>query len=220
MIRSVVQKVKEQASLEASLEPRGTRLRPVRRRSNKRKDVPISVHLNKVVALSEEPIVVDLNSGLLRTDVRTTNGFYTITYNPIGSPKYVKDKPYTFGQDMVKGRFCVSGSRHLRALSKRIPEFAFILKWSNYDEGLFGLAKKHPGIPFPFNLNWVQYGDMIEKKAEEKGIDIDHKPFLVYVAKKEVLAERDEKYKMYPNPTKEDYQTVLDEVDKEVKIYG
>lgn len=220
MTKSIVQKVKEQASLEATLEPVGARLRPVKRRLNKRKDVPISVHLNKVVSLREEPVVIDLNSGLLPTDIRTTNGFYTITYNPIGSPKYVKDKPYTFGQDMVRGRFCVSGVRHLRALSKRIPEFAFILKWSYFDEGLFAVAKKHPGIPFPFNFKWAEYGTMIEKKAEEKGIDIDHKPYLVYVAKKEVLAERDEKYKMYPNPNKEDYQTVLDEVDKEVKIHG
>lgn len=218
MTRSVTEQIKNQASLEEGfVKTNKSRIYVPKcgkgKGPNKPKNVPISVFLNKVVSLSEQPIIIDLEKGLLPQDVRSTNGFYTITYNPEGSPKRAKGKPYTFGQDMVRGRFCVSGLKHLRALSKRIPEFAFILKWSNFDDGLFALAKKHPGIPFPFNLNWVQYANMIEDKAEKMGIDIDHKPFLVYVAKKEVLEERKEKIKMYPNPSKEDYQSVLDEYE-------
>ena len=179
------------------------------------KDIPISAFFTKVVRLSEEPIII-IDKQLPR-DCRTTNGWFSVTYNPEGSPKRVKDKPYTIGQDLVRGRFCVSGPKHLKALSKRIPEFAFLLKWSYYNEGLFAIAKKHPGIAFCFNFKWVEYGEMIEKKAEEMGIDIDHKPFFAYITKKEKLDQLRAEYQMLPNPIKEDYQSVLDEIDKEMK---
>lgn len=179
------------------------------------KDIPISAFFSKVVALSEQPIIII--DKMLPRDCRMTNGWYSITYNPEGSPKRVKGKPFTIGQDLVRGRFCVSGPAHLKALSKRIPEFAFLLKWSYYNDGLFAMAKKHPGLAFCFNFKWVEYGEMIEKKAEEMGIDIDHKPFFAYITKKEKLDQLREEYKMYPNPIKEDYQTVLDEIDKEMK---
>ena len=58
---------------------------------------------------------------------------------------------------------------------------------------------------------------MIEEKADKMGIDIDHKPFFVYTTKKEKMEELKKEYKMMPNPVKEDYQTVLDEIDKEVE---
>ena len=70
---------------------------------------------------------------------------------------------------------------------------------------------------FPFNFKWAEYGAMIEEKAEKMGIDIDHKPFFAYITKKEKLDQLRTEYKMYPNPVKEDYQSVLDEVDKEIK---
>ena len=180
---------------------------------NKRKNVPVSAYFIKVVRLSEEPIIVV--DKMLPRDCRTTNGWYSIIYNPEGSPKRVKGKPYTLGQDLIQGRFCVSGIRHLKAVASRIPEIAFLLKWSYFDERLFALAKKHPGIAFCFNFKWGDYGDMIEKKAEKMGIDIDHKPFFAYITKKEKLDQLRAEYKMYPNPVKEDYQSVLDEVDKE-----
>jgi len=174
--------------------------------------VPISAFFSKVVRLSEEPIIVV--DKMLPRDCRMTNGWYSITYNPEGSPKRVKGKPYTIGQDLVRGRFCVSGYNHLCALSKRIPEFAFLLKWAYFDKGLFAVAKQHPGIAFCFNLKWAEYGAMIEEKAEKMGIDIDHKPFFAYITKKEKLDQLRAEYQMYPNPVKEDYQSVLDEVDK------
>lgn len=187
---------------------------------NKRKDVPVTAFFNKVVSLDENPIVIDLSTGLLPTNVRTTSGFFTLTYNPEGSPKRVKDKPYTFGQDLIAARISVSGPKHLKALGKRIPEIGWILRWSFFTDDLFALAKQHPGIAFGFNVNWPKYAAMIEAKAEQMGIDIDHKPFLTYITNAAKMKELREKYKMMPKPTKEDYQSVLDEVDKEVKIYG
>lgn len=221
MINSVVRTVQGVAKTELSLYQEKKNRRKVngntsiKRDRNKQKDMPVSAFFNKVVALSENPIVIV--DKMLPRDCRTTNGWYSITYNPEGSPKRVKDKPYTIGQDLVRGRFCVSSPAHFKKLCKRIPEFAFLLKWSYFDERLFALAKKHPGIAFPFNFKWAEYGAMIEEKAEKMGIDIDHKPFFAYITKKEKLDQLRAEYKMYPNPVKEDYQSVLDEVDKEVK---
>ena len=220
MTKSMSDKVHDAACVELSLynEKKNRRKvngnRGIKRDRNNAKNMPVSAFYNKIVRLSEEPIIVD---NVLPRDCRMTNGWFTITYNPSGSPKLVKGKPYTIGQDLIHGRFCVSGVKHWKALCERIPEFAFIKKWSNFDTGLFALAKQHPGVAFGFNLNWVAYATMIEKKAEEMGIDIDHKPFFVYKTKKEEMKILEEKYKMYPNPTKEDYQSVLDEIDKETK---
>lgn len=222
MINNVVEKIKNQAALEVGLAEKRSRVNTVKRVKERvglnAKGMPVSAFYSKVVRISEQPIIVDPVTGMLPSDTRTTRGFFTITYNPEGSPKRVKDKPYTFGQDFIQGRFCISGFKHLMALSKRIPEFAFILKWSNFDKGLFAVAKQHPGVPFPFNLNWAQYADFVEKRAEQMGIDIDHKPFFVYITSSAKLKELREKYKMLPNPDREQYQSVLDEVDKDLRI--
>ena len=187
---------------------------------NKPKNVPVSAFFKKVVRLDENPVYLDPSSPLLPTTVRTTSGFFTLSYHPEGSPKRVKGKPYCLGQDMCAMRICVSGPRHLKALGKRIPEIGWILKWSYYSDDLFALAKKHPGVAFGFNVNWPAYAKMVESKAEQMGIDIDHKPFLVYITNAEKMKKLREKYQMLPPPTKEDYQSVLDETDKEMNVYG
>lgn len=194
--------------------------RTIRKHTNKPKDVPIPALLKKVVSLDEEPICIEPFSGILPRNVRTTNGFFSLVYNPEGSPKRIKDKPYTFGQDLIAARISVSGPRHLKALGTRIPEIGWILKWSNFDDRLFAVAKKHPGVAFGFNVRWADYAEMIENKAEQMGIDIDHKPFLMYITSAAKMKELREKYKMMPPPTKEDYQSVLDEVDKEEIRHG
>lgn len=194
--------------------------RTIRKHTNKPKDVPIPALLKKVVALDENPIVLDPSGGLLPTTTRTTSGFFTLTYNPEGSPKRVKDKPYTVGQDLFAARISVSGPAHFKKLAERIPELGWIRKWSYLDDRLWALAKKHPGVAFGFNVRWADYAEMIEDKAERMGIDIDHKPFLLYITSAAKMKELREKYKMMPPPTKEDYQSVLDEVDKEEIRHG
>ena len=188
-----------------------------KKKGDKPKNVPVTAYFKKVVALDELPIAIDPFTGLLSRNVRTTSGYFTLTYNPEGSPKRVKDKPYTVGQDLIACRICVSGPAHFKKLCTRIPELMWIKKWSYLNDDLWAVAKKHPGVAFGFNVNWVAYANMIEKKAEEMGIDIDHKPFLVYVTTAEKMKELREKYQMYPPRTKEDIQSVLEEVDKEMK---
>lgn len=221
MINSVAEKINKAAMVEANLTEAKKSRKKVNGNStiksvrNKQKNMPISAFYNKVVRLTEEPIVFDPSTNILPRDCRTTNGWFTVVYNPEGSPKRVRGKPYTIGQDLVRGRFCVSGLKHLKALASRIPEFAFLLKWSYFDPALFRIAKQHPGVAFSFNFKWAEYADMIEKKAEAMGIDIDHKPFFMYIAKKEEMDRLREKYKMLPNPVKEDYITVLEDLEKE-----
>ena len=188
-----------------------------KRARSKPKDVPVTAFFKKVVSLDELPVAIEPFSGLLSRNVRTTSGFFTLTYNPEGSPKRVKDKPYTIGQDLLACRICVSGVRHWNCLCKRIPELMWIKKWSFLNDEFWAVAKQHPGVAFGFNVNWPAYAKMIEEKAEKMGIDIDHKPFLTYVTTAEKMKELREKYQMYPPRTKEDIQSVLDEVDKEVK---
>ena len=188
-----------------------------RKARNKPKDMPVSAFFKKVVALDELPVAIEPFTGLLSRNVRTTNGYFTLTYNPEGSPKRIKDKPYTVGQDLLAARICVSGPAHFKMLCTRIPELMWIKKWSYLTDELWAIAKKHPGVAFGFNVNWPAYADMIEAKAEEMGIDIDHKPFLTYITTAEKMEELRKKYQMLPPRTKEDIQSVLDEVDKEMK---
>lgn len=186
-----------------------------RKARNKPKDVPVSAFFKKVVDLDDFPIVINPQTGLLSRNARTTGGYFTLTYNPEGSPKRVNGKPYCVGQDLIAGRICVSGPKHWHALCKRIPELGWIERWSYLEDSLFGIAKKHPGVSFGFNVRWVDYADMIEAKAEEMGLDIDHKPYLVYITNAEKMKELREKYKMYPPRTKEDIESVLEEVDRD-----
>lgn len=188
-----------------------------KKKGNKPKNVPVTAFFKKVVALNELPIIINPKTGLLSTDVRSTSGYFTLTYNPEGSPKCVKGKPYCVGQDLIEARICVSGPAHFKKLCTRIPELMWIKKWSYLTDELWAVAKKHPGVAFGFNVNWPAYAKMIEDKAEEMGIDIDHKPFLVYITTAEKMKELREKYQMLPPRTKEDIQSVLDEVDKEIK---
>ena len=184
---------------------------------SKPKSEPLTAFSKKVVSLDENPVVVHLTeSGLFLSGIVTTKGCYSITYNPDNSPKRIKDKPFTIGQDLIKGLISVSGPAHFKCLCKRIPELGFLKKWSNYDDRLFALAKKHPGIGFTFTLRWGDYADMIEKKAEDMGLDIDHKPFFAYITTKDQLDALREKYRYTPR-YKQDIQAVLDEVDKEMK---
>jgi hypothetical protein len=186
------------------------------RHVNQPKNVPVSAFFNKVVHLLDLPVA--LSFGEIDPNIRTTNGRFSITYNPEGSPKRVRNKPYTIGQDLLACRICVSGPGHFYSLSRRIPELGWIVRWSTLEDDLFALAKQHPGITFYFDVNWVKYGRMIEKKAEEMGIDIDHKPFVCYITTKKKMDEIRSKFLMNPKRTKEDIINEIQETDKEYNI--
>lgn len=214
MTKNVRQIVCENAALELSEQHRKSWSEKKKGISEKTFENPF--FFKKVVSLIDEPISIEHFKNF-DENIRTTGGYYTLTYRPTTSCKYVKGKPYCIGQDLLRLSVNVSGVRHWHCLAQRIPELAWLDRWSTLTDALFALAKKHPDVPFGFTVKWLEYSSMIEEKAEKMGIDIDHKAFVVYAAKESLAKEINETHLMAPYKTKEDYKSVLDEVDQIMK---
>jgi len=145
----------------------------------------LNSHQWRVVAnLFDEPVTFE-DYDRLKPYVRTTCGIYYIKYVPKADRFRVPGCPWVLVQDMVGSRIVLNGPEHLHRLAKQIPEIAWILRNTNYSDGLFSMAARHPGIKMPFCLDVVKYGEMILEKAKEKGIDIDGKPFVSCVRSEE-----------------------------------
>lgn len=164
----------------------------------------VSIYL---VAVDDFPISL-AHFRELKSNIRATRGAYTIQYIPAGSVKRNPKFPYLIGQDLVRIRVTVSGPAHWVKLCERVPELDWIRRNSTFSNELFAIAKKHPGLVLHFGIDFVKYCNKIEKRAEELGIDIDHKPLVLY----QWGANDVPKVDGYLNPikTKEDY-------DKEIK---
>lgn len=150
-------------------------------------------------------------------NVRATSGFYTIRYVPLHHKDRVKGKPYIIGQDLIRLRVTVSGPRHWGALCDRIPELAWIKRNSTYTDELFAIAKMHPGMVIRFVLDVPRYCRMITQKAEERGIDIDHKPLVGYGCSASDYINVYRKKELSEPRTKADYVKELAEVEKTAK---
>ena len=217
MTKSVRQTIIENAALEMSEQKRLSYKERKKGISEKTAENPFFI--KKVVSLSELPVSIE-NFKNFDPSVRTTGGYYTLIYYPTTSVRYVKDKPYCIGQDLIRLSVRVSGPKHWHCLASRIPELKWLEKWSTLEDEMFAIAKKHPGSQIFFTIKWIEYCRMIESKAEEMGIDIDHKPLVVYAAKESLTEEINKTHLMAPLKTKQDYQTVLEETDKEMNVYG
>lgn len=132
-----------------------------------------------LVDLYDQPITLK-DFAQLKPSIRATHGFYTIQYIPAGSVKRNPKFPYLIGQDLVRIRVTVSGPKHWRALCSRIPELGWVNRNSTISDGLFGIAKKHPGLVLRFGIDFVKYCDKITDRANELGVDIDNKPLVLY----------------------------------------
>ena len=132
-----------------------------------------------LVALDDQPITLK-DFAQLKPNIRATHGFYTLQYIPAGSMKRNAKFPYLIGQDLVRIRVTVSGPAHWAKLCERIPELAWLKRNSTISGELFSIAKKHPGLVLRFGIDFVKYCAKIESRASELGIDIDHKPLVLY----------------------------------------
>lgn len=132
-----------------------------------------------IVSIEDFPISLQ-DFRTIREDVRATRGTYTIQYIPAGSPARNPKFPYLIGQDLVRIRVTVSGPQHWKGVCDRIPELAWIKRNSTLSDDMFSIAKKHPGLVLRFGINFSKYCAKIESRAEELGIDIDHKPLVLY----------------------------------------
>ena len=161
-----------------------------------------------IVNIRSEPVSMDT----LRSrdpNIRATKAAYTIQYIPEKSPLRHGKFAYLIGQDLVRLRVIVSGYKHWSALAERIPELGWLKRNSTLTPELFGIAKKHPGMIVRFTIDYVKYCDMITKKAEKQGIDIDNKPLVSYVYSHDVYEKYKDK-KFASIRTKQDY---LDEIE-------
>lgn len=161
-----------------------------------------------IVNIHDEPICLDtVRSG--DPNIRATKSLYTIQYIPKASPVRSGKFCYLIGQDLVRMRVLVSCFKHWSALSRRVPELGWIDRNTNLGPDLFAMAKMHPGTIFRFTIEFGKYGNKILKKAQEKGIDIDNKPFVTYAYSQDVYEKYKDK-KFAPIRTKQDY---LDEIE-------
>lgn len=167
-----------------------------------------------LVALDDQPITLK-DFAQLKPNIRATHGFYTIQYIPAGSVKRNPKFPYLIGQDLVRIRVTVSGPKHWRALCSRIPELGWINRNSTISDGLFGIAKKHPGLVLRFGIDFVKYCDKITNRASELGIDIDNKPLVLYQWGANDVPNVDGV--LNPLKTKQDYAEELKAVQDTVK---
>ena len=167
-----------------------------------------------LVDLYDQPITLK-DFAQLKPNIRATHGFYTIQYIPAGSFKRNPKFPYLIGQDLVRIRVTVSGPKHWRALCSRIPELDWIKRNSTLSDGMFGIAKKHPGLVLRFGIDFVKYCDKITNRASELGIDIDNKPLVLYQWGANDVPKVDGV--LNPLKTKQDYAEELKAVQDTVK---
>lgn len=166
-----------------------------------------------IISVKNEPVSLRTFTNY-DDSVRTTAGFYTLTYVATTDKRYVKGKPYVIGQDLLRMRVTVSGYQHFSCIAKSIPELAWIKQWCpQLQPKLFGLAKRHPGMNFYFSPDWIGYADMIYEKAEREGIDLNNKVFVTYECSREVRNEIEATHKMSAKKTKQDYKSVLDKAN-------
>ena len=166
-----------------------------------------------LVSLDEKPVTKER---FLRSDsdLRFTKGAYSIQYIPLRGKERNPKFPYLIGQDLVRLRITVSGPKHWGCLCERIPELKWIKRNSTMTDYLFHVAKKHPGLVIKFGINFEKYCETIEHKAEEEGIDIDHKPLFSYQWNSKVKEELKQVDVSGWQKTKADYAEVLSEIEQ------
>lgn len=167
-----------------------------------------------LVSIDDQPITLkDFHE--LKPNIRATHGFYTIQYIPAGSVKRNPKFPYLIGQDLVRIRVTVSGPKHWGALCSRIPELSWLKRNSTLSDAMFSIAKMHPGLVLRFGIDFVKYCAKIESRANELGIDIDHKPLVLYQWGANDVPKVDGV--LNPLKTKQDYAAELKAVQDTVK---
>jgi hypothetical protein len=171
----------------------------------------------QVVSIFEEPVSQnDLFPG--KPGIVSTKGNYAICYNTIQNQMKNGNRPYAIYTDLLDfHKLDVSGPVHLRELARRIPEIKWMLRNTNFNFGLFALAKMHPGSQFNFTVNWVEYSEMISAKAKAQGIDLDNKPLVSYKCNYEDFENKFYKAELAPKHNKEYYKKELKEAEEEAK---
>lgn len=135
-----------------------------------------------IVNLDDEPVLYsDLLDPVRRRKLRGTNGMFFVKYDPDGCWNKSKYKYLLQIGDLYAVNLRVANLNHLYKLSTFIPELAWVIRNTNFNDQLFAIAKAHPGMPVPFCLDAPRYYNMILKKMNAAGIDpTENKPFVTF----------------------------------------
>ena len=135
----------------------------------------VMVHLqDKYITYADIDALTDKN-------IRATRGTFFIKYDKVS--KFRNNKfPYIVGTDLMGFKVRVSGLRHFLAMTKELPEFAWILRNTNFTPAYFKLAKTHIGIQIPFSINAGAYAERVYADAEAQGYDPQNLPNGVLVS--------------------------------------
>lgn len=137
----------------------------------KRKNVNQKIPVKKCARLDSEPLFLSqLKTEKVDPNVITTNGFFSITYVNQKDKRYKKNKPYIFGQDIIRARFTFATWGHFERVANLIPELKWIMKWCTpkITPKLFGLAKTHCGSTFIITVDWEAYAEHLRKRIIEE----------------------------------------------------
>lgn len=170
-----------------------------------------------VVDIRDEPVSLDKFMNF-DPNIRSTQGFFQITCHSKKSKRYVPGKPFFINQDLLRLSLHVSGKRGWHHLCSQIPELGWIERNSTLTDELFDVAANHSGVGFIFTVKWVEYSDMINKKAKERGIDIKGAPFVTYKCSDAVQEEYDKKYLLSPKKDWHELQPIIDAVDRDEEV--
>lgn len=179
------------------------------------KNCPITPFSSRyIVSLRDVP--VSINDFINRDpDIRATKADFTIKYFPKKHKNRVKGKPYVIGQDLIMWRIAVSGPYHWDALCERIPELGWIKRNTTFTNDFFSIAKKHPGLMIKFTIDFPKYCAMIEKKAEEMGLNIEHRALVAYQCSSKDYEDTFSKFEIDDVKTKDDYIKEINAAESE-----
>ena len=174
---------------------------------------------NYIASCADEPVSAE-NFQNKDPNIFGTRGFYSIKYIPSTDIKYKEGLHFQIGQDLIHWRVLCSGYSMWKALAKTIPELGWIDRNSTLCPELFGIAQAHPGMPVWFTIDWVKYTQMINQKAEEKNIDIDHKPLVAYKCSQSEYESKFKGKELAEPKSYNDYATIYNQIRKETTEDG
>jgi hypothetical protein len=96
-----------------------------------------------------------------------TSGAYTLKYKPIPDSDQYAFRPYVIKCDLFSGnRIRFANMKDLRNLPEKNAKVKWIIENTNLTSDMLGIAKRHPDMPIPFNLDTVRYCERLGRAKD------------------------------------------------------
>lgn len=169
-----------------------------------------------LVKLDGSPIrrgdILDKNA-----QVRSTKGVYYIKYTPHKSYQRKELAPFVFVCDMLRFTIRITNAKMFARAASIFPEIKWVLKNTNYSPDIFKCAAQHPGMLFPFSVNWSTYCRSVTEQAGKEWNTKDYfdlyKPLVTFQTNPENWDIKIEDNECF-NPYEKDYVDKLLELKK------